>query len=260
MRDTCVCDREAAFWWASSCCSLNLVKDKSLPKWLIGPLLVFLLMLAGCSGAGDTSAGDTSSDPNEELAVTSETAPLTRDQLINLATALTDAGDRDDQQIVIRDDLLRRLTTIHIRSSAVVEFLEAQEEAGQSVNLARLRVQTDEGIVALIDNEEILELEAGSGEFMALSNIILADRSSNPLRGELDPTGQPAVGDNPFTSSFVFDPTLVRNFNATRPGFLARFDDVFAEFTDGVMVASGLGVWNTESFSVTAPEVAADAE
>jgi len=231
------------------------VKGKTLVTSFLAPLMVFLLVLAGCSSAAETSA-----DADEELAVTSETAPLTRDQLINLAMALAVGVDQDGQEIVVHDDLLRKLTTIHIRSAAVVDFLEAQEEAGESVNLARLRLQTDEGIAALMDNDEILELEAGSVEFMALSNIVLADRSSNPLRGELDPTGQPAVGDNPFTSSFVFDPTLARNFNATRPGFLARFDDAFAEFTDGVMVASGLGVWNTESFSVTAPEVAADAE
>ena len=232
------------------------MKTQSIVHRYLAPLIVLVLVLAGCSSASS------STDPDEELAVTSETAPLTRDQLINLAMILAVGVDQDGQEIVVADDLLQTLVTIHIRSTAIVDFLEVQEaDEEQFFDLTVLRQQADEAIATLLANEEILPIETDSVEFRALSNIILADRTSNPLRAETDPaTGEPLVGDNPFTSSFVFDPNLARNFEGVSPGFLEQFNETFADFTEGVMVASGLGTWNPETFVVDPLDQPAPAE
>ena len=218
------------------------VSQQPIIRYFLAPLIVALLLLAGCSSA---------SSSDEELAVTSDSAPLTRDELINLAMILAVGVNNDGQEIVVADELLQTLVTIHIRSTAVVDFLAVQEDEDQSFDLSALRARIEEDVANLEANGEILPIEPGSVEFQALINIILADRASNPLRGERDPaTGESLVGDNPFTSSFLFDPNLARNFNATRPGFLDQFNETFADFTEGVMVASGLGTWNTETFVV----------
>lgn len=214
---------------------------------------VVALVISACSNATTSNdAVEEAIEAGEELAVTSESAALTRDQLVNLAMALAVGENFDGEQITVDDDLLRTLATIHIRSTAIVNFLEDQDD--ESFNLDLLVEQAVEGATQLIETGQANELAPDSAEFAALTNIILADRTSNPLRAERDPTtGQSVVGDNPFTSSFVFDPNLAPNFNTVSPGFLEQFDETFAEFTAGTSVATNLGMWNSDSFLVEAP-------
>ena len=219
-------------------------------------LVVVLIAVAvsACSSGSSSAnpAAEEAIEAGEELAVTSQSAPLTREQLINLAMAMAVGENFDGEQIAVDDDLLRTLATIHIRSSAIVDFLQSQDD--ETFDLGLLEEQAVEGVTSLIDNGLINELDSESIEFAALANIILTDRSSNPLRAEVDPqTGESVVGDNPFTSSFVFDPNLTRNFNTVSPGFLDQFNDTFTEFTADVAVASDLGTWNPETFAVDAP-------
>lgn len=220
-------------------------------RWLLFTL-AFALAVAACS-SGDSSANPDAADAvaaGEVLAVSGNSAPLTRDQFLNLAMALAVGENFDGQEIVIDDDLLRTLATIHIRSTAIIDLFESDEE----FDLTFLDIQAQEGVEALIEEGLINPLEAGSVEFRALQNIILADRGSNPLRGETDPlTGESVVGDNPFTNSFVFDPNLARNFETVSPGFLSQFDGTFADLTADVTVDPTLGTWNTETFLIEAP-------
>lgn len=209
-------------------------------------------MVSACSG-GDSSENSEAADAiaaGEVLAVSGNSAPLTRDQFLNLAMALAVGENFDGQEIVIDDDLLRTLAAIHIRSTAIIDLFESDEE----FEIQFLADQAQEGVEALIEEGLINPLEPGSVEFLALQNIILADRGSNPLRGEVDPaTGESVVGDNPFTNSFVLDPNLARNFETVSPGFLAQFDETFADFTADVTVDPTLGTWNTETFSIDEP-------
>ena len=203
-------------------------------------------MLVACS------SGTRGDDSGEQLAISSASAPLTRDQLINLAMVLAVGENFAGEQIVVNDDLLRTLATLHIRSTAIVDFLDDQEDG--EITLSSLQDQAGESIAGLLATGQINELEEGSVEFNALRSIILADRGSNTLRAEIDPaTGQSVVGDNPFTSSFVFDPNLRPNFDTVSPGFLDQFNETFAEFTEGTLVAADLGVWNAQTFTVDAP-------
>ena len=161
-------------------------------------------------------------------------------------------GDFQGQEILIDDDLLRTVGTLHVRSTAIFDFLESQEEESFDINF--LIDQADTAITGLVDSGQISALEDGSAELMALRYIILADRGSNPLRAETDPaTGQSVVGDNPLTSSFVFDPNLRPNFDTVSPGFLEQFDETFNDFTQETLIAPDLGVWNLETFVIDAP-------
>ncbi len=210
--------------------------------------LVSALAFAACSSGQSSGANN----PDEELAISLESAPLTRDQFINLATVLAVGENFDGEQIMVNDDLLRTLATLHIRSTALVDFIAVEDV--DNTTLPFLQEQAEQGISNLLEAGEIMELDDDSVEFSALLNIILADRGSNPLRAEIDPaTGQPVVGDNPFTSSFVFDPNLRANFDTVSPGFLQQFDETFAEFTEGVTLDADLGLWNAETFTVDAP-------
>jgi len=206
-------------------------------------LLLFggLVLLAGCGGEADLTAAP--------LAVEIDGAPLTEDELANLAMELAAGGDVSGQPIEVDDELLRTLATIHVRSTAIFQFLESQDE--ETFNLDLLIEQAEIGVIELVEESE---LEIAPAESEALRNIILADRASNPLRAETDPaTGESVVGDNPLSSSFVFDPNLQANFETVSPGFLAQFDEMFIDFTQDVSIAPGLGTWNPDTFSVDAP-------
>ena len=205
-------------------------------------MLGSLLLLTACSSGG----------ADEVLAIEIESAPLTRDELINLTMTLAANGDFQGQEILIDDDLLRTVGTLHVRSTAIFDFLESQEEESFDINF--LIDQADTAITGLVDSGQISALEDGSAELMARRYSILADRGSNPLRAETDPaTGQSVVGDNPLTSSFVFDPNLRPNFDTVSPGFLEQFDETFNDFTQETLIAPDLGVWNLETFVIDAP-------
>ena len=225
-----------------SCLSSRVAwRAKSIGRMFF-PILVVALAFAACSSAA----------ADGELAISSESAGLTQSELANLATALAVGENFDGEQIVVTNDLLRTLATIHIRSTAVVDLLRSQEEG--SFTIEPLEQQAEEAITQMIESGQITELDSGSTEFAALRNIVLADQGSNQLRAERDPaTGESVVGNNPFTSSFLFDPNLRANFNTVSPGFLDQFNDTFAEFTEGVTVAADLGLWNPETFVVDAP-------
>jgi len=219
-------------------------------------LLLISLALGLLVGACSNGADVTSPYANEalaapaELAISSPSAPLTRGQFVSLATAIAVGENFDGEEIVLTDDLLRTLATIHIRSTAIIDLFEQDE----TFDMTLLVDQAEVGVERLIEREEIDPIDEGSAEFRALQYIILADRGSNPLREQTDPeTGERLVGDNPFTNSFVFDPNLRRNFDTVSPGFLDQFDDTFAELTADVTVDPALGTWNIETFTVEPP-------
>ena len=216
--------------------------------------LLMALVLAAYSGGSDSAnpEAEAAIAAGEELAVNSASAPLTQGQLMNLAAALAVGTDFDGEPVVVNDDRLRTLATMHIRSTALVDFLLEQED--ETFQLASLADPAINSINEAIAAGEINPLEPDSVEFAALVNIVLSDQGSNPLRAERDPaTGESVVATNPFTNSFVFDPNLARNFQTVQPGFLSSFDEPFRDFTVGVEVAADLGVWNPETFAIDAP-------
>lgn len=218
----------------------------SLVRPSLAPLLLFLVILAGCSSNGDAAT-------EEVQAISIEGGDLTTDQFFTLISSLSVSGTGvDGGPLVVDDNLRRTIGTIHVRSTAIINFIVAEDD--EFLDLERLFAEGETDVIELFTTAQALELEAESPEFMALRNMIIADQISNPLRGEIDPsTGQSVVGNNALTSSFVFNPELARNFDTVSPGFLAQFDETFSEFTEDVSVQVDLGTWNPSTFVIDPP-------
>ena len=217
-------------------------------RQVLTTLLLALAILTGCSSADGSSGG-----ADDVQAIEIEGGDLTRDQLLALTSSLAVSGiGVDGGPLTLDDELLRTIGTIHVRSTAIINFIVAQED--DFLDIERLNQEGDEDVVELFTTSQAAELESGSPEFIALRSMIIADQISNPLRAEIDPsTGQSVVGNNALTSSFIFNPDLAANFETVSPGFLAQFDETFAEFTNDVVVQGDLGVWDPMTFAITAP-------